>query len=53
MPLMSGADVLKQAREIRPDMPGIIITGYADSQSIARRPREVVGAHQAVHRSTR
>lgn len=35
MPLLSGADVLKQAREIRPGMPGIIISGYADSRSIA------------------
>ncbi len=34
MPLLSGADVLKQAREIRPGMPGIIISGYADSRSI-------------------
>jgi CheY-like chemotaxis protein len=36
MPLLSGADVLKQAREIRPGMPGIIISGYADSRSISR-----------------
>jgi DNA-binding NtrC family response regulator len=35
MPLLSGADVLRQAREIRPGMPGIIISGYADSCSIA------------------
>lgn len=36
MPLLSGADVLRQAREIRPGMPGIIISGYADSRSISR-----------------
>jgi len=42
MPLMSGGDMLGQAREIRPDMTGIIISGYADSQSIARKPGEVV-----------
>jgi PAS domain S-box-containing protein len=42
MPLMSGCDMLKQAREIRPDIPGIIISGYADSQSIARKPSEIV-----------
>jgi signal transduction histidine kinase/ActR/RegA family two-component response regulator len=41
MPLMSGSDVLKQARRIRPDIPGIIISGYADSQSISRKPREI------------
>jgi len=42
MPLMSGGDMLEQARTIRPDMPGIIISGYADSQSIARKPGEVL-----------
>jgi len=42
MPLLSGADVLKQAREIRPGMPGIIISGYADSCSIARPGSESV-----------
>jgi PAS domain S-box-containing protein len=42
MPLLSGAEVLKQAREIRPDMPGIIISGYADSRSIARPATESV-----------
>jgi CheY-like chemotaxis protein len=42
MPLLSGADVLKQAREIRPGMPGIIISGYADSRSIARHGGESV-----------
>ena len=42
MPLLSGADVLKQAREIRPGMPGIIISGYADSRSIARPANEAV-----------
>ncbi len=42
MPLLSGADVLKQAREIRPGMPGIIISGYADSCSIAGQGSESV-----------
>jgi CheY-like chemotaxis protein len=41
MPLMSGADMLKHARKIRPDLPGIIISGYADSRSIVRKPGEV------------
>ncbi|HEX8466954.1 MAG TPA: response regulator [Allosphingosinicella sp.] len=40
MPLLSGADVLKQAREIRPGMPGIIISGYADSCSITGQGNE-------------
>ena len=28
--------------KIRPGIPGIIISGYADGQSIARKPSEVV-----------
>ena len=40
MPLMSGGDMLKGARKIRPDLPGIIISGYADSRSIVQ-PGEV------------
>ncbi|HEY5711801.1 MAG TPA: response regulator [Allosphingosinicella sp.] len=42
MPHMSGGDMLEQARKIRPDLPGIIISGYADSQAMAQRPEEVV-----------
>jgi hypothetical protein len=30
-----------RAREIRPDLPGLIISGYADAQSIARKPDNV------------
>jgi PAS domain S-box-containing protein len=41
MPRLSGADVVHQAREIRPEMPAILITGYADAGSIARRPDDV------------
>ena len=48
MPLMSGCEMLKQAREILPDIPAIIISGYADSRSIAR-PAGVAVAEQAVH----
>ncbi|HEX8644948.1 MAG TPA: response regulator [Allosphingosinicella sp.] len=42
MPHVSGAEVIRQAREVRPGLPAIIITGYADAQSIARRPDDVV-----------
>ena len=41
MPHVSGAEVIRQARDLRPDLPAIIITGYADAQSIARRPENV------------
>ena len=43
MPQMSGGDMLKQARKLRPNIPGIIISGYADSRS-ARDSRAAGGA---------
>jgi PAS domain S-box-containing protein len=42
MPHVSGAEVIRQGREIRSLLPAIIITGYADAQSIARRPEDVM-----------
>ncbi len=42
MPHMSGAEVIERGRLIRKDLPGIIITGYADAQSISRRPDDVL-----------
>ncbi|PAX08821.1 response regulator [Sphingomonas lenta] len=42
MPRQSGVDVLERARAVTPGLPGIIITGYADAQSVARRPDDVV-----------
>ncbi len=42
MPRMSGAELIERARDLRPGMPAIIITGYADAQQIARRPDNVV-----------
>jgi signal transduction histidine kinase len=41
MPLLSGGEAMIRAREIRPDLPGLIISGYADAQSIARKPANV------------
>jgi CheY-like chemotaxis protein len=35
MPHVSGADFLRQARTLCPDVPALIITGYADVDSIA------------------
>jgi DNA-binding NtrC family response regulator len=34
--------MLKQARKLRPDIPGIIISGYADGESISYKLSEVV-----------
>jgi PAS domain S-box-containing protein len=41
MPLVSGADLIRRAREINPGLPAIIITGYAELESIGRRPEDV------------
>ncbi|MFN3389363.1 MAG: response regulator, partial [Allosphingosinicella sp.] len=42
MPLLSGGEAMIRAREIRPDLPGLIISGYADAESIARKPANVM-----------
>jgi CheY-like chemotaxis protein len=41
MPLVSGADVIEKARAVRPAVPCMLITGYAEIDSIARRPDDV------------
>ena len=41
MPHISGAEVIRRAREVWPDLPAVIITGYADIASISSRPEGV------------
>ena len=41
MPNMSGLELIRSARAIRKDWPAIIISGYADREDIAKRPRNV------------
>jgi PAS domain S-box-containing protein len=41
MPVISGVDIIRRVRELRPDLPAIIITGYADAESIGSRPDDV------------
>ena len=41
MPLVSGVDVIRFARNLRSDWPAVIITGYADAEDIADRPADV------------
>ncbi|MGX5830087.1 response regulator [Mesorhizobium sp. 43Arga] len=41
MPLVSGVDVIRFARTLRSDWPGVIITGYAEAEEIAGRPADV------------
>lgn len=42
MPSISGVEVIRRARDLRPGLPGVIITGYADTDSIANRPSDVL-----------
>jgi len=41
MPLMSGSEAMIQAREIKPDIPAIIVSGYTDADAITKRPAGV------------
>ncbi|MGO4637831.1 response regulator [Mesorhizobium sp. 2RAF45] len=41
MPLVTGVDVIRFARNLRSDWPAVIITGYADADDIADRPADV------------
>jgi len=41
MPRLSGTEMLARAREIAPALPGIIMTGYADADSVAQRPADM------------
>jgi PAS domain S-box-containing protein len=41
MPLLSGADFLREAREVCPDVPALIITGYAEPDMIQGLPKGV------------
>jgi CheY-like chemotaxis protein len=41
MPLISGAEGIRQAREICRDIPAVLITGYAEAATISGRPSDV------------
>ena len=41
MPHISGTEFLRQAREIYPDVPALIITGYAEADAVRDRPESV------------
>jgi CheY-like chemotaxis protein len=38
MPNISGTEFLRQAREICPNVPALIITGYAEADAVKDRP---------------
>jgi CheY-like chemotaxis protein len=42
MPLVSGLDVVRFARNQRPNWPAVIVSGYADASAIQDRPGDVV-----------
>ncbi|WP_224548672.1 response regulator [Mesorhizobium sp. CA16] len=41
MPLVSGVEVIRFARNLRSDWPAVMITGYADADAISNRPSDV------------
>jgi CheY-like chemotaxis protein len=41
MPQVSGTELVRRAREMRPDMPALIITGYAETETVRDRPESV------------
>ena len=41
MPVVSGIEVIRRARELCPGLPALIITGYADVESLESRPDDV------------
>jgi CheY-like chemotaxis protein len=41
MPHTSGTQLVELARRLRPDLPSLIITGYATSEAIGERPDDV------------
>ncbi len=41
MPHLSGTEFLREARALCPDVPALIITGYAEANAIADRPANV------------
>lgn len=41
MPLVSGLEVIRLARNLRGGWPAIMITGYADTEAMSRRPQDV------------
>ena len=41
MPMMSGLELVEGARRLRPNMPAVIITGYAQLEAMNSRPADV------------
>jgi CheY-like chemotaxis protein len=41
MPNLSGVELIGRARKLNPDLPAMIITGYADNDALAERLKDV------------
>jgi signal transduction histidine kinase/two-component SAPR family response regulator len=41
MPLVSGLEVIRLARNLRPALPALLVTGYADLDSLSGRPADI------------
>ena len=41
MPELSGTDLVHALRKVQPDLPCLIITGYAEKDAVAGRPHDV------------
>ena len=41
MPHLSGTDFLREARLLCPDVPGLLITGYAEADMIRDKPKGI------------
>ena len=41
MPYISGTELVRQARQVIPEVPAIIITGYAETDAVRDRPEDV------------
>ena len=41
MPHISGTEFVRLARELRPEVPALIITGYAETDAVLGRPEGV------------
>ncbi len=42
MPELSGTELVHQLRKVHPDLPCLIITGYADGEAVGGRPDGVM-----------
>jgi DNA-binding NtrC family response regulator len=51
MPGMSGAELMLQVAWIRPDLPGLIVTGYPGVERLGELPKRIRVLHKPVSRA--